>query len=222
VPFRDDYFRRILEELEASAEERIAEDRRGDQADTLERLDRALAEVHRTQPELLQMTLDGAALSDPRPLSDRLDELYAIRTALCRRLEASRLEESTVLILIRGVYVGTEEQRSRRHRPDRPIDLLARILRQERVAHLLSSPQLVEAWRVLFELEADRGNWAHAEDYLFHAVRLSGADRGLVERGIDFYQQLLDRPDADIEKGGLTRQEADRARWDLLELQDGA
>jgi len=31
----------------------------------------------------------------------------------------------------------------------------------------------------------------------------------------------LDRPDADIEKGGLTRPEADRARWDLLALQDG-
>ena len=220
MAFRDDYFRHILEQLEESGEERVAEDRRGELPDNLERIDCDLAEYHRTRPQLLHMTLDGAVLSGDRPVSDRLDELYSLRTALCRHLEGSELGEETVFSLMRSIYVGTQEQIARRREPDRPSDLLAHILRQERTAHMLTRRQIVEAWRVLFELEADRGNWASAEDYLFHAVRLSKGAGELVERGLDFYQRLLELSDEEIRKGGLTRQEADRARWDLLELQD--
>lgn len=217
MPFRNDYFRRILEEIEETAEQRVAEQRRGDEADTLERIDTTLAEYHRPEPQRLRLTLDVPLLRAD-DLAERLDELYVVRTDLCRRLESSGLEEEIVLYLVRSVLVGTERMLQEYREPSAPAELLASILRQERIGQLLSPRQVAEAWRVLFELEADRGHLALAEDYLFHAVRLADRPESLIHRGLDFYGRILDWPDAKLERHGLPRREAENARWELLEL----
>ncbi|MFB6375963.1 MAG: DUF6483 family protein, partial [Bradymonadaceae bacterium] len=76
--------------------------------------------------------------------------------------------------------------------------LLADLLRQERIAHVLDRSELAEAWRVLFELEADRDHYSFAEDYLFHAVDLAPAPAALIQRGLDFYERLLELPDPEL------------------------
>lgn len=217
MAFREDYFRRIIEQIEETAEERVAEQRRGDQADTLEHVDVALAERHRPHPERLRLTLDPERLEDLERLKQNLDELYVVRTTLCRRLQTSKLERETVLFLMRSVLVGTERLIQRNRPPGPPAQLLADILRQERISRMLEALQMAECWRVLFELESDRDNYAFAEDYLFHAVRLAPDPEALIHRGLDFYGNLLELPDRRLEKGGLPRPEAKRARWELLE-----
>lgn len=220
MAFREDYFRRILEQIEESAEEQIAERRGGDEADTLERIDAALAERHRPHPERLHLTLDVSLVDAPESLRDRLDELYILRTTVCRRLEASTLDEETILFLMRSLLVGTERLIRERRAPGPPAQMLADILRQERIGRLLGTADIAEAWRVLFELEAERENFDYAEDYLFHAVRIAPRSEQLIERGLDFYSELLNRSDSCLEDGGLPRGEVERARWELLEMLD--
>jgi len=221
VSFDDDYFRRLLERLSSSGEERIVEERHEeDRRDTLQSVDRALAEKHRFYPERLNSTLDEQVVDAEAPLGENLDELFVTRTTVCRRLQRSDLDEEVVFFLIRSIYVGTLRLLQRGRDPAPPAQLLADLLRQERIAHVLDRTELTEAWRALFELEADRDDHSFAEDYLFHAVRLAERPAALIQRGLDFYERLLEKPDPDIERGGLTRKEAERARWELLEWVD--
>jgi len=215
VPFQNDYFRRLLEEIEETAEERSAEQRRGDEADSVENVDVALAEHHRPNPERLRLTLDVPMLEAER-LRDRLGELYVVRTDLCRRLQASGLDDDIVLSLMRNVLVGTERMIRQNREPSAPAKLLAEILRQERIARTLTPNQVAEAWRVLFELEAEREHYALAEDYLFHAVRLADEPESLIHRGLDFYGRILEQSDERLAACGLPREEAENARWELL------
>lgn len=217
MPFRNDYFRRILEEIEETAEERTAEQRRGDEADTLERVDTTLAEYHRPDPQRLRLSLDPETLRAD-DLSEQLDDLYEVRTDLCRRLQASEIDRGTVLYLMRSVLVGTQRRIHQNREPRAPAELLAEILRQQRIGRVLDPYEVAEAWRVLFELEADRGHVALAEDYLFHAVRLTEDPEPLIHRGLDFYAEILDWSDAKLTRRGLPRDEARQARWELLEL----
>jgi len=215
VPFQNDYFRRLLEEIEETAEEKTAEQRRGDEADSVERIDRSLAEHHRPNPERLRLTMD-APLLEARNLGDRLDELYEVRTDLCRRLEGSGLDAEIVIALMRNVLVGTERMIRENREPSAPATLLAEILRQERIARTLTPAQVAETWRVLFELEVERDHYALAEDYLFHAVRLADDPEPLIHRGLDFYGHILEKSDERLERCGLPRDEAEDARWELL------
>ncbi|MFB6375962.1 MAG: hypothetical protein ABEN55_23235, partial [Bradymonadaceae bacterium] len=88
---------------ERIVEEREYEDRR----DTLQNIDRALAEKHRFHPERLNSTLDEEVLDDEAPLGENLDELFVTRTTVCRRLQRSDLDEEVVFFLVRSIYVGT-------------------------------------------------------------------------------------------------------------------
>lgn len=218
MSFHDDYFRRLLEELSESGKERVVEERHyDDRRDTLRTVDQALADKHRFHPERLNSTLDRAIVEAEDPLSENLDDLFEMRTTVCRRLERSDLDEEVVFFLIRSVYVGTQRLLQRGRTPSPPAQLMAELLRQERIAHVLDRVELAEAWRVLFELEADRDHYSFAEDYLFHAVRLAPQPDALIQRGLDFYERLLELPDDRLEAGDLTRREAERARWELLE-----
>jgi hypothetical protein len=78
-----------------------------------------------------------------------------------------------------------------------------------------------KGWRVIFEVESKRRRFDRAEDALFHALSLLNNDEALLRRGLDFYQQLLDLPARKLRRGGLSRKEADRAKWELLERLDG-
>ena len=222
MSFHDDYFRRLLEELADTGKERVVDERRGeDRKDTLRNVDRELAERHRFHPERLRSTLDDAIVDGEEPVADNLDQLFEMRTALCRQLERSALDEEVVFFLIRSVYVGTLRTIQRGRTPSPPTQLLADLLRQERIAHVLDRSELAEAWRALFELEADRDHFSFAEDYLFHAVRTAPYAEDLVQRGLDFYERILALPDEQLERGGLDRAEAERARWELLEWGEG-
>ncbi len=218
MSFHDDYFRRLLEELTEPEEQLVEQRVRRDERDTLKNIDRKLADRHRFHPERLKSTLDESLLDGADPLPDNLDELFEIRTALCRRLERSGLDDEIVFFLIRSIFVGTLRYLQRGRRPPPPAQLAADLLRQERVAHTLERTELTDAWEALFELEADRDNFSYAEDYLFHAVRLADDPLPLVHRGLDFYDRLLALSDDALESGGLTREEADHARWELLEI----
>lgn len=218
MSFYDDYFRRLLEELSNPQERIVEREERVDERDNLQNIDRQLADKHRFYPERLKSTLDESLLDGPESLPDNIDELFEIRTALCRKLERSDLDEEVVFFLVRSVYVGTLRAIQRGNHTVPPAQMAADLLRQERVAHVLDRDESVEAWRALFDLEADRDNFSYAEDYLFHAVRVAEDPMPLIHRGLDFYDRILALPDDDLESGGLTREECDRARWELLEM----
>src|SRR6266498_94255 len=79
----------------------------------------------------------------------------------------------------------------------------------------LSPSQRLTLARVLESL----GRYADAEDALFEAIDDLPADTGLVDAGIAFYQRLLALQDADLETGGLPREEVKSSLAELLRRQ---
>lgn len=63
------------------------------------------------------------------------------------------------------------------------------------------------------------GRYADSEDALFEAIDERPAETGLVDSGIAFYQRLLALPDADLERGGLPRDEVKSSLAELLRRQ---
>ena len=63
------------------------------------------------------------------------------------------------------------------------------------------------------------GRYADAEDALFEAIDDLPADTSLVDAGIAFYQRLLALQDADLETGGLPRDEVKSSLAELLRRQ---
>jgi len=79
----------------------------------------------------------------------------------------------------------------------------------------LSPSQRLALARVLEWL----GRYADAEDALFEAIDDLPADTSLVDAGIAFYQRLLALQDADLETGGLPREEVKSSLAELLRRQ---
>jgi len=79
----------------------------------------------------------------------------------------------------------------------------------------LNAGQRLDLARVLESL----GRYADAEDVLFEAIDDLPADTGLVDAGIAFYQRLLALEDADLETGGLPRDEVKSSLAELLRRQ---
>lgn len=222
MSFQDDYFRRILEGVEETREQKAAHERAGQAPDTIDRIDARLAEYHRHEPGRLATTVAPQLIEEADALAGRLDELFVMRTSVVVELQKSPLSDDRVLFLARSLLVGTARMIDNRERPPSPTGLLARVLRQERVARLLSPREVAHAWQVVFEIEADRGRYDRAEDALFHAIELRDNPCGLIRDGIDFYKTLEDAPDDRLRAGGLSAREVDRAKWELLEKLDAA
>jgi hypothetical protein len=86
----------------------------------------------------------------------------------------------------------------------------------ERTAGMALDPgQRLGLARVLESL----GRYADGEDVLFEAIDDLPADTGLVDAGIAFYQRLLALEDADLETGGLPRDEVRSGLAELLRRQ---
>src|SRR6266498_4805888 len=79
----------------------------------------------------------------------------------------------------------------------------------------LNANQRLALARVLESL----GRYADAEDTLFEAIEDLPADTGLVDAGIACYQRLLALQDADLETGGLPRDEVRAGLAELLRRQ---
>jgi hypothetical protein len=217
----NDYFRRLVEQTEQTPEERRAQEEGATAPDTLARVDFRLADYHRDRPSVLRSTVNGDVLEATDDVAERLDDLLVVRTELMVELEKADLHQRTVLFLARSLLVGTQHFLDEGREPPAPSRLLADVLRQERIARVMTPGEVGKGWRVIFEVESKRRRFDRAEDALFHALSLLNNDEALLRRGLDFYQQLLDLPARKLRRGGLSRKEADRAKWELLERLDG-
>jgi tetratricopeptide (TPR) repeat protein len=79
----------------------------------------------------------------------------------------------------------------------------------------LTAAQRIGLTRVLEAL----GRYADAEDALFEAIEDEPEDPGFVDEGIAFYQRLLAKRDADLDTGGLPRDEVKSGLSELLRRQ---
>lgn len=209
MSFRDDYFRRLLERLNPPVEEREAQGDADHVPDTVDHIDRAVALKYRQRSDVLSLAPNSSP-SGPR------EEWLRLRTQLGRRLQASGLADDVVLFLLRSLLVGLEDLDAPPGQRPSPATLLAGLLRQERVGRMIPEEAVAESWRVLFELRWERDDFANAENALFHALNLADQPESLLRRGLEFYDDLVDRSDDQLRRGGLTRAEADRARWELV------
>jgi tetratricopeptide (TPR) repeat protein len=101
-------------------------------------------------------------------------------------------------------------------RSDRLLDAkLAGELVERAAGRDLTAEQQLGLARVLEEL----GRYADAEDALFEAIEAEPDDSGPIDTSILFYQRLLAKDDAELEAGGLPRDEVKAGFAELLRRQ---
>jgi CheY-like chemotaxis protein len=87
----------------------------------------------------------------------------------------------------------------------------------ERLAARAAALDLPSRQRMdLCRLQEAVGRYADAEDSLFEVIDGDPDDGAAVDQGIAFYQRLLAKEDADLEAGGLPRDEVRAALAELL------
>jgi tetratricopeptide (TPR) repeat protein len=98
------------------------------------------------------------------------------------------------------------------HTTSLPDPALAERLAARAAALDLPSRQRMDLCR----LQEAVGRYADAEDSLFEVIDGDPDDGAAVDQGIAFYQRLLAKEDADLEAGGLPRDEVRAALAELL------
>lgn len=128
-----------------------------------------------------------------------------------RREDAAVAAERKALMLLTEALIHEPSLRRAEYRER--VDALA--------ASLKSTGQLSPATlHRLFRYQEGVGDFAHAEDALY-ALRDAGGSPGLRTEALAFYGRLLALPDADLETGGLPREEVEEALAEL-NAADGA
>ena len=70
----------------------------------------------------------------------------------------------------------------------------------------------------LFHYLEDRKKYATAEDVLFNMIEESGRDLGIRQEGIMFFERLLSKPDSELEKGNLPREEVEEGLFRIKNI----
>jgi hypothetical protein len=83
-----------------------------------------------------------------------------------------------------------------------------------KIAKILDDNLSEEIRAKLFDFYALQGEYAKAEDELFHLKRTNFP--GIKIKGIEFYKILKTRSEAELNKGNLTREEAEEGLLDFL------
>jgi tetratricopeptide (TPR) repeat protein len=63
----------------------------------------------------------------------------------------------------------------------------------------------------LFHYLEDRQKYATAEDVLFNMIEESGRDLNIRQEGVKFFERLLSKPDSELKKGNMTREEVEES-----------
>lgn len=182
--------------------------------------DAALAEVDKASQSLLGLNMDmiermpvgglkDVLGSDPSLLRSRLHVAGALLKEKGEILEFQGNEDECVRLYIKSLHLFMEEVPAREE------------LEDERVVRTIDSAidklkdyelpiELKQRLPVYFE---NLGRYDKSEDVIFEIVE---DNRGFLHDGISFYERLLLRSDAELEKGNLPRNEVEDG---LAELQ---
>ncbi len=184
--------------------------------EALRTIDSALSDAFKTRPETLNMQIEhGLEEIDPRVAAE-VGRLLEARTEIAEQLGDSELADRSHALATRALLEGAHTSfHETEAETASPAEMLRGMLRDTRTAEVLTTEMIAEAWRVLFEVEADRQHFPKAEDCLFHAIRLTPDPQPIVEDGLDFYDRLIELPDEVLERRGLPRDEVEEARAEL-------
>src|SRR6266699_3261118 len=132
------------------------------------------------------------------------DEVYQPLLGVSQRVVSTLTDEQLISLLTSGSM------------PDlRRVASVLEVVKSEADVHAQAGHQQAAATRYRRAL----GLYADAEDALFEAIDDLPADTSLVDAGIAFYQRLLALQDADLETGGLPRDEVKSSLAELLRRQ---
>jgi hypothetical protein len=184
-----------------------------DKKRALFKLEGVLADVFRTRRELLFMRPEEMIEEfDPR-LAAEVGRIFLVHADLSKSQGLDEADERSYRLAIQCLRGGLGEELG--HTDKTSNDLMRKLLRARRITSVLDGDQMAETWRDIFEIEARRQHYAHAEDALFHAIDLADDSSDHVKRGMRFYETLLKLPDEVLEEGDLPRIEVQEALQEL-------
>lgn len=211
----------IMKKVEALADtfQQVTADDDLGPGESLQMLDRALADAFRARPETLHLQIDHGIEEIDERLAAEVGRLFVVRAEVADAVDDADLARESRTYAFRALLSGAKMSF---HTPEgeeldetTPLDTLRTLLRDPRVAEALSSERIAEAWRRIFEIERERQHFPAAEDALFHAVDLTPDPGDVIRAGIRFYERLLKLPDEVLERRELPRQEVREGFRDL-------
>lgn len=183
-------------------------------------VERALADLLGTKPELL--SLCGSDQIDPLEpaLQAHLGRLFALRASLLAELQspdlASHSARQAALALRQSLGFsfgddGLEEQRY-------AANFLHNLLTKPFASQAFSPQEAAELYEQLFDFYAQARLLDRAEDMLFHAIDLSADPAPLLEKGREFFEALRRLDHQKLKQSGLTANEVEETLAEILTL----
>jgi hypothetical protein len=207
MAIRQDLIMKMIEQLAETFQRIFAGDSHEDPERALIEIETALAEVFRTRRELLFMKpmqmieeFDGRLNAEVGRVFVEHARLHAERG---RRHQADRSYELGIEALRRGVGVDLQTCDQNAN------DVLRELMRGDVGPRFLSTEEMADLWREVFETEAAAQRLDLAEDALFHAIDLADNPDDHIARGIRHYKTLRQFSDEQLERAGLPRDEVD-------------
>src|SRR6266511_2008230 len=168
---------------------------------------RQIEQAARVLAAIMRKALGG----EPDQALGMFDQAYQPLLGVSQRVVSTLTDEQLISLLTSGSM------------PDlRRVASVLEVVKSEADVHTQAGNQQAAATRYRRALTLAgylAGRYADAEDALFEAIDDLPADTGLVDAGIAFYQRLLALQDADLETGGLPREEVKSSLAELLRRQ---
>ncbi|MGM0554813.1 MAG: DUF6483 family protein [Myxococcota bacterium] len=216
MAIRQDLIMKMIEQLAETFQRIFAGDSHEDPERAIIELETALAEVFRTRRELLFMKPMQMIEEFDGRLNAEVGHVFVEHARLSQELgrhqHARRSYRLAIEALRRGV--GVDLQTSEKN----ANDVLRQLLRGDVGPRFLSTEEMADLWREIFETEAAAQRFDLAEDALFHAIDLAADPQDHIARGIRHYQTLKEFDEQQLEDAGLPIAEVDATLAELESL----
>ncbi len=213
------HLEKALNDLETAYEGLPGEDYEyEDHTISLQIVERALADVLHTTPDLLVL-LDPTDIEalDHR-IKAHVGRLLFVRAVLLYDLEHYDFAAGSVRLATQAFrdtlsfHFDDEDRYVANH--------LHQLMTRDVTALALSDREVANCYEQLFDYYAGQQLLDRAEDMLFHALDLGGDSLHLLEKGLAFYDELVGRRRRYLQKRGLPIREVNQARRELKQRLD--
>ena len=186
-----------------------------DDAIALKLIERALADALRTKPDLLNLLGPPDIEALEVDLKAHAGRMMAVRAMLLYRLDDGDLAAHSARLATQAFldildFEFTDENRYAAHH-------LHQLLTHPVIALALRRTEIAEHYERLFDYYAGIDLLDRAEDMLFHALELADSPTPLLEKGLEFYDELRNKRARFLQKRGLPPEEVNLSRQEIIE-----
>ena len=210
------HLEKALNDLERAYEMVPGENHRyEDHSVALSIIERVLADALRTKPDLL-ILLDPTDLHDlDYSMKAHVGRVLFVRAQILFEMDHLDFAVSSARLSCQAFretlafHFDDEDRYVANH--------LHQLMTRDFAPRAFRNQEVADNYELLFDYYAEHHLFDRAEDMLFHALDLREDPRDLLQRGLAFYDELLEMKTRYLQTRGLPRHEVNAARRELQE-----